>query len=101
MTDVYISKEKLVDELNKRPMNFMDVFRAVEASRVEIQKVEFIELYTKGPGGDYQWEGNHGELVRCRDCRYAMDCFEKKACKLNNGTHMPDWFCADGKRRDA
>jgi len=76
-----MTKEKLVDELNKK------------------QKVEFIELYTKGPGGDYQWEENHGELVRCGDCRYAMDCFEKKACKLDGRTHMSDWFCADGKRK--
>lgn len=34
------------------------------------KKVEFIESYIKVDGSDYQWCDNHGELVRCKDCKY-------------------------------
>ena len=33
------------------------------------RKVEFIESYIK-IGNDYQWNDNHGELIRCKDCIY-------------------------------
>lgn len=33
-------------------------------------KVEFIESYYKIDGGDYKWDDNHGQLVRCKDCRF-------------------------------
>ena len=33
------------------------------------RKVEFIESYIK-IGNDYQWNDNHGELIRCKDCKY-------------------------------
>ena len=37
------------------------------------RKVEFIESYIK-VGNDYQWNDNHGELIRCRDCKnYGTD----------------------------
>ena len=34
--------------------------------------VEFIESYWTGGecGSDYKWNDNHGELVRCKDCKY-------------------------------
>ena len=34
------------------------------------RKVEFIESYVK-VGNDYQWNDNHGELIRCKDCKYV------------------------------
>jgi len=39
-------------------------------------KVEFIESYIKLDNGDYQWSDNHGELIRCEECknRYTLDC---------------------------
>lgn len=58
-------------------------------------RVEFIESYWTGGelGSDYQWNDNHGELVRCKDCRKNM------MCEIT--IHKPrDWYCADGKRRD-
>ena len=64
-----------------------------------MEKIEFIESYIKVQGGDYQWSDNHGELVRCRDCKngepgacgYGVDC--------DGVWHADDWFCADGERR--
>ena len=74
------------------------------------QKIEFIESYIKKDGSDYQWNDNHGELIRCKDCKYG------EACKNGRGehgimcynshsashswVHEPEWFCADGERRD-
>ena len=34
----------------------------------KLVKVEFIESYIKHGNGDYQWNDNHGELIRCKDC---------------------------------
>ena len=65
------------------------------------RKVEFIESYWTGGeyGSNYQWNDNHGELIRCKDCKYYdPDC---QIC--DNGLDSifpPDWFCADGERRE-
>jgi len=63
------------------------------------RKVEFIESYWTGGeiGSDYQWNDNHGELVRCRDCKH----YDGDKCLIKRGCFMvtPDWYCADGKKR--
>ena len=45
-----------------------------------------------------------GELIRCGDCKHYKDGFcynpntfdAEKTC----GNTTPDWYCADGKRRE-
>ena len=45
-----------------------------------------------------------GELVRCKDCKHYKNGFcynpnsydDEKTC----GNTSPDWYCADGKRRE-
>lgn len=70
------------------------------------QKVEFIESYIKNGTGDYQWNGNHGELVRCKDCKHGDPCndgeiyCEKDIGTIKTAVHKPDWFCADGTRKE-
>jgi len=71
------------------------------SDRPEKRKVEFIESYWTGGelGSDYQWNDNHGELVRCADCKWydpRDGMCEHHVC-INNTS--PDWFCADGERR--
>lgn len=48
-------------------------------------------------------------LVRCKDCKYGMtgngisDGFvfcSKPYTERGNAMHQPDWFCADGKRKE-
>lgn len=69
------------------------------------RKVEFIESYWTGGelGSDYQWNDNHGELVRCKDCKHFHDikCSspERGTCDLWHMLHLGSWFCADGERR--
>ena len=68
-------------------------------------KVEFIESYIKGVNGsaDYQWNDNHGELVRCKDCKYLIehDTGELE-CEIMPGWFpvKPDWYCANGVKRN-
>lgn len=63
----------------------------------DIEKVEFIESYKKIGNGDYRWNDNHGELIRCKDCKWYKDY----CCTNVDFTwyREPNWFCADGERR--
>lgn len=64
------------------------------------RKVEFIESYWTGGefGSDYQWNDNHGELVRCKDCRW----YDEKISFCDNCHLLREktFFCADGKRKE-
>lgn len=64
-------------------------------------KIEFIESYIKKDDGDYFWNDNHGELIRCKDCKHR----EEYECNniMLGGTRCgvtDDWFCADGEKRE-
>ena len=68
------------------------------------QKVEFIESYIKNGTGDYQWNDNHGELIRCKNCKWWHESEMHKGygdCGQANGITLKssDWFCADGERQ--
>ena len=72
----------------------------------KLVKVEFIESYIKHGNGDYQWNDNHGELIRCKDCKHARIYENCVKCE-NAGNpgmfatyHRTDWFCADGERKN-
>ena len=67
-------------------------------SRPKKRKVEFIESYWTGGeyGSDYQWNDNHGELIRCKDCKHWKP--SNGHCPFNSIFTNPDWFCADGER---
>lgn len=70
------------------------------ASSGEKRKVEFIESYIKYGAGDYQWNDNHGELIRCKDCIHYTEMPGKWECDLYEWVHEGDWFCADGEREE-
>ena len=80
------------------------------SDRSEKRKIEFIESYWTGGelGSDYQWSDNHGELIRCKDCKFGektkngfkedvVEC-QNKHLGLMGECHLPDWYCADGER---
>lgn len=63
-------------------------------------KVEFIESYIKIGNSHYKWNDNHGELIRCNDCKWRGTY----QCPIYIGGdgmrgRPDDWFCADGKRK--
>ena len=67
------------------------------------RKVEFIESYWTGGknGSDYQWNDNHGELVRCKDSKYWSEEFDRNCLKRSGWFQTtPDWFCADAESKD-
>ena len=66
------------------------------------EKVEFIESYIKVQDGDYQWNDNHGELIRCNECRYynSKQVINGDHCEKLHWSSGIDWFCADGERRE-
>lgn len=65
-------------------------------------KVEFIESYIK-VGNDYQWHDNHGELIRCKDCKHRDPEDKKCDCGHDIIWQLPrhdDWYCADAERKE-
>ena len=71
-------------------------------SRPHKRKVEFIESYWTGGefGSDYQWNDNHGELIRCKDCKHFEPDGVYTMCYRHNGLSQgADWFCADGEKK--
>lgn len=43
----------------------------------------------------------HTEIIRCKDCIYYDPEWVDEECRLfRDFTTEPEWFCADGKRRD-
>ena len=71
------------------------------------RKIEFIESYWTGGelGSDYKWDDNHGELVRCGDCKHFNNHPMEHGLhygECDNGIGMVnhDWFCAAGEREE-
>lgn len=72
--------------------------------------VEFIESYIKhDKDGDYQWNDNHGELIRCCDCKhYNTDLEGFGFCMKGNLVHSrngekaehPDGYCSESERKE-
>ena len=71
------------------------------SERPEKRKIEFIESYWTGGkyGSDYVWNDNHGELVRCKDCKFYNENSGVCYRGIVHG-YAETWFCADGERRD-
>ena len=42
------------------------------------------------------------ELVRCKDCKWYHQAYanEGRCVNHDNDFHNPDWFCADGERKE-
>ena len=62
------------------------------------EKVEFIESYIKIGNSDYQWNDNHGELIRCKDCKYYDG--HGTCMKIGIAMLTDDWYCADGVKKN-
>lgn len=69
------------------------------SDRPQKRIVEFIESYWTGGelGSDYQWNDNHGELIRCKDCKWYDERISM--CDNCNLPREQTFFCADGERK--
>ena len=53
-------------------------------------------------------ETNMVEVVRCKDCKHGEQLFpDYISCRISDenesgchASHKPEWFCADGERKD-
>ncbi len=67
-------------------------------------KVEFIESYIHevDEGGSYIWNDNHGELIRCKDCKHGEPFLEKIRCgsTFDRLLMCPDDYCSYGARKE-
>lgn len=67
------------------------------------QLIEFIESYRK-VGNDYQWNDNHGELIRCKDCKhYCEDSYGDDDWVMCRRTHLytdGEKYCAWAERKE-
>ena len=68
-------------------------------------KVEFIESYIHGiddeDGGSYIWNDNHGELIRCKNCKHGVGYMEDKVvCKhvMYERVMNPGDYCSYGEK---
>ena len=91
------------------PMKHLDIYTAHnQTSFVPVEKgkpmckVEFIESYIR-VGNDYQWNDNHGELIRCKDCKYFYKTNVEPYCALwsRTDTELPKEtdFCSWAERK--
>lgn len=66
-------------------------------------EVEFIESYRK-VGDDYQWNDNHGELIRCKECRHYTGkwctIYSTKQFDINDIYKDDDDFCSQAERKE-
>ena len=80
-------------------------------SRPEKRKIEFIESYWTGGefGSDYKWNDNHGELIRCKDCKNWIpgyitdqdDFVPSKCGKYQQMVgHSNDDFCSLAEKKE-
>jgi len=62
-------------------------------------KVEFIESYSRTYGGDYQWNDNHGELIRCKNCKHWIE--SPPHCEKTGQKKSADGYCDEAEKRKA
>ena len=54
-------------------------------------------------GTDFQYNDNHGLLIRCKDCRWSIDSQledGKLYCELNNEIVEDRGYCSFAERRN-
>jgi len=66
-------------------------------SRQEAQHIEMIIDYAV-VGDDFQYSGNHGVLIRCKDCKYWDN--RTGRCVLYPGIWEGDDYCSKVERKE-
>ena len=69
-------------------------------------KIEFIESYIKYDGSDYEWSDNHGELIRCKNCKFfsnGRECM-RPIWHIDGTVEYPsrrvDDYCSYAEKKD-
>ena len=81
-------------------MTYKDNVRADgewHTGRIPTEHIEMIIDYTTD-GTDYQYNDNHGVLVRCRDCKHFRKYGDGRACSIVIGELHDDDYCSRGEK---
>ena len=86
-----------IDLIQTQISNAVDnaIYKAVVNVGVDVDKNELIKALAYDRGQYMQgYKDRDDQIVRCKDCKHRLEC----DYWIENGD---DWFCADGKRREA
>lgn len=101
-----MSYESLITIMTKQIQDQIEngIFKAVQDVGIFVDKVELVRAlrydrhqYEKG------YNDRDAEIVRCKDC-WLKECENRDGyivCDKDGFCHSPEWFCADGKRKEA
>lgn len=81
----------------------------VDTKTLEEYLVEFgVKIGFLMPEKAEQLLKEHPQIVRCKDCKHGQyeewdngECVDKTVYCDSYGIHKPDWYCADGERKDS
>lgn len=88
--------------MNKRTIDEMIAYFNQEVSNMDISRKDKMTLL--GMITAIGYESKKQEVVRCKDCSKRHGEIQNYKGETlyyfcENGTHKPDWFCADGERK--
>ena len=63
------------------------------------KKIEFIDSYIVKDGMDYEFQDNHGTLIRCKDCEHWEEEYDN--CILNGMNVQHDDYCSKAERAES
>lgn len=107
-----MTKQEILEKFNDIDFVYNDSSKHETLSRMldellkeqEKSRLEMASEITQGSILMYQGK----EIVRCKDCKHGQyeewdngECTDKTVYCDGYGIHKPDWFCADGVRKDS
>lgn len=103
-----MSYESPIKLIQSQMRNQIDeyILKTVMNVGVDVDKEELIKALAYDRG-QYQkgYDDRDAEIIRCKDCIYwdeghAEECDNLDSVCFHNGWCKPDWYCADGKRKE-
>lgn len=98
-----MTREEAIEELTQRT----EVFKCLHKTYVDCVDGEALEMAIEA----LKEQSKTTEVVRCKDCKwyeiYQLNQdgtddhrYKPSLCTLFNRKRKPDWFCADGVRKE-
>lgn len=85
--------------MEKRTIDEMIAYFNQEVSKMDISQENKIKLL--GIITAIGYENKKQDVVRCKDCKHSKDGVGGRLkCSCHNWWQKPDFYCADGERRD-
>ena len=102
ISDIATQAAKSIDEMCWQAVQRVGI--NVDKEKLLIALRQDAERYREAYANGYDtgYENRDDEIVRCKDCKwYQVSVYKPLAvCDAAHRAPGPDWFCADGERRD-